>query len=139
MRALPLPRGTVASSALAFTLPLIACGGDERDKAREVAEEYLAAYAEADADKVCDLSAEQTARELAENIGSRSCEEGVSHSTFTGIKPRQLRDAEVQRVTLLGRTAFVRLRTAAFMKPPYFQVELQPEGEEWRVKGPFGD
>lgn len=140
MRAVLLPRGTVALLALAPSLLLIACGGDEKDKARGVAEEYVAAYVDADAAKVCELSTEQAARSLAENVGSRSCEQGVSRNTFTGIEPRQLRGADVQRVTLRGeRTAFVRLRTAAFKRPPYFQVELEREGEEWKVKGPFGD
>lgn len=117
---------------VAATALLAGCGGDDAATPEQVAEDFYAATAEADAGRICELVTEETAQAGADDEGADTCEEGVTASIDAGDAEEAAalaEEVEIGEAMIDGDTATVQVSSGEETG----EVELVKEDDEWRI------
>lgn len=126
-------KGVVSlTAALAIGMLLAGCGGGG-DSPEEVVEDFYAAAADGDAEKMCELASEASAQSGAEENDAETCEEGVQSSIDAGNLDEfsaLVEGVEVGEATIDGDAATVAITSAEGEEA---EIDLVKEDDEWKV------
>lgn len=119
-----------ALGVLALLLSLVACGGDSADSPEQAVERYLAAIADGDGEKACELLTLRVRAEVSGAAGSRNCPAGVDElRTSLGEDAQRVKDTDVQLTVENERSAEV----DATLAGRSVDIDLVKIDDAWRL------
>jgi hypothetical protein len=124
-----------ALPVIAAIIAVAGCGGtnsiSDRDRVRDIVQQYFGATAGGDGNKACRLLAEQARTGFAARLDvppARDCEANVRKVARRSVP---LRSTQVSQVVIAGDEATARVTSA---RPPYSSsVALAREGGSWKL------